>query len=369
MAVVVSRRTAIGLLAASAILPTGIAGAAAEQLYLNAYGSKAGFGVAGFDAAGRIRYSLALPGRGHSFAQSRDVAVAFSRRPGDYAMVFAARDGKERHRIAAAEDRSFCGHGVFTTDGSLMFATEVVGSTGEGVLGIYDATQGYRRIGEYPTHGLDPHEIRLMPDGRTLVVANGGILMLADMPRLKLNIPDMDPSLVYLDAATGRLIRQVRPGRDLRQLSIRHIAIDRHGRVAIAMQYEGPETDEVPLVAWHGGPEDPKGLRFLPIPPEQRAGLRQYCGSAAMDGEGRLLAVTSPRGNRMLLWDMDAGRYLAAAEMPDICGVAAQMDGLRGFIVSNGLGRIATCSDSAVLAALNNAGGQRWDNHMMAISA
>ncbi|MFN4277664.1 MAG: DUF1513 domain-containing protein [Ferrovibrio sp.] len=368
MATIVSRRTTIGLLAAWAILPTRIAKARTGQLfYLNAYGNKAGFGVAGFDAAGRIRYSLALPGRGHSFARSRDIAVAFSRRPGDYAVVFAAQDGKERHRIAAAEDRSFCGHGAFTADGRLMFATEVVGSTGEGVLGIYDATLGFRRIGEYPTHGLDPHEIRLMPDGRTLAVANGGILMLADMPRLKLNIPDMDPSLVYLDAATGRLIRQVRPAQDLRQLSIRHIAIDRRGRVAIAMQYEGPETDAVPLVAWHGGPEDRDGLRFLPMPPEQRAGLRQYCGSAAMAGAGRLLAVTSPRGNRMLLWDMEAGRYLAAAEMPDICGVAAQADGA-GFIVSNGLGRIAACSDGAVLTALNDAGGQRWDNHMMAVS-
>lgn len=364
---IVSRRTAIGLLAVSALFPTGIARAATGRLYLNAYGSKAGFGVAGFDAAGRIRYSLGLPRRGHSFAHSRDIAVAFSRRPGDYAVVFAVRDGKERHRIAAAEDRSFCGHGAFAADGRLLFATEVVGSTGEGVLGIYDATQGYRRIGEYPTHGLDPHEIRLMPDRRTLVVANGGILMLADMPRLKLNIPDMDPSLVYLDAATGRLIRQVRPAHDLRQLSIRHIAIDRRSRVAIAMQYEGPETDEVPLVAWHGGPEDRQGLRFLPMPPEQRAGLRQYCGSATVDSEGRLLAVTSPRGNRMLLWDMDAGRYLAAAEMSDICGVAAQADG-PGFIVSNGLGRVAAWSEGTVLAALNDVGGHHWDNHMMAIS-
>lgn len=368
MAAVVSRRTAFGLLAAAAILPTRIAGAAAEQLYLNAYGSMAGFGVAGFDAAGRIRYSLALPARGHSFARCRDVVVAFSRRPGDYAVVFAARDGKERHRIAAIEDRSFCGHGAFTADGRLLFATEVVGSTGEGMLGIYDAAQGYRRIGEYPTHGLDPHEVRLMPGGRILAVANGGILMLADMPRLKLNIPDMDPSLVYLDVATGRLIRQVRPARELRQLSIRHIAIDRYGRVAIAMQYEGPETDEVPLVAWHGGPEDRNGLRFLPMPAEQRAGLRQYCGSAAMDSEGRLLAVTSPRGNRMLLWDMETGQYLAAAEMPDICGVAAQADS-QGFIVSNGLGQIAACSESYALAALNEAGRYRWDNHMMVISA
>ncbi|WP_300298027.1 DUF1513 domain-containing protein [Ferrovibrio sp.] len=368
MTAIVSRRTAIGLLATSALLPAGIARAATGRLYLNAYGSRGGFGVAGFDAAGQIRYSLTLPGRGHGFARSRDVAVAFSRRPGDYAVVFAVRDGIELHRIAATGDRSFCGHGAFTPDGRLLFATEAVGSTGEGVLGIYDAAQAYRRIGEYPTHGLDPHEIRLMPDGRTLVVANGGILMLAGMPRLKLNIPDMNPSLVYLDSATGRLIRQVRPDHELRQLSIRHIAIDRHGRVAIAMQYEGPETDQVPLVAWHGGPEERTGLRFLPIPPEQRAGLRQYCGSAAMDDGGRLLAVTSPRGNRMVLWDMDQQHYLAAAGMSDVCGVAAQADSA-GFLVSNGLGRIASWQHGLKVAALQSSTGWKWDNHMLAVTA
>lgn len=369
----VSRRTAIGFLAASALLPTGIAQsrtvrANTDRLYLNAYGSKSGFGVAGFDAAGHIRYSLALPGRGHSFARNRDVAVAFSRRPGDYAVVFETWTGKERQRIAAAEDRSFCGHGAFAADGRLLFATEAVGSTGEGVLGIYAATDGYRRIGEYPTHGLDPHEIRLMPDGRTLAVANGGILMLADMPRLKLNIPDMDPSLVYLDAATGRLIRQVRPDHELRQLSIRHIAIDWHGRVAIAMQYEGPETDEVPLVAWHGGPEDRSGLRFLPMPPEQRVGLRQYCGSAAMDDGGRFLAVTSPRGNRMLLWDMAEQRYVSTAAMADVCGVATLADGA-GFVVSNGLGRIAAWPIGGAVTELSSMAGQQWDNHTLAIAA
>lgn len=364
MRLAVSRRTALGLLATSVLLP-GKARAESRQLYVNAFGGKAGFGVAAFDAAGRIHYSLPLPGRGHSFARSRNAAVAFSRRPGAYAVVFDAKDGRELRRIAAAEDRSFCGHGAFTSDGRVLFATEAIGSTGEGVLGIYDGTDGYRRIGEYPTHGLDPHEVRLMPDGRTLAVANGGILMLAGMPRLKLNIPDMAPSLAYLDVATGRLIRQVQPARELRQLSIRHITIDRRGRVAIAMQYEGPETDDVPLVAWHGGPDDPAGLRFLAIPPEQRRGLRQYCGSAAMSGDGRLLAVTSPRGNRMLIWDMEGERHLAAAEMDDVCGVAAEPDGA-GFIVSNGLGRIAAWQVGRV-TTLPEAGSHLWDNHMMAV--
>jgi len=365
----ISRRLVLSILGSASLLPllgsAEVFAATSSRLYLNAYGDKGAFGLAGFDADGRIRYRLPLPGRGHSFAKRDDgrIAVAFSRRPGDYALVFDPVAGAALHLIQTAEDRNFCGHGAFTADGKLMFATEVVGSTGDGVLGIYDVTDDWKRVGELATHGLDPHEVRLMPDSRTLVVANGGILMRADMPRLKLNIPDMDPSLVYLDVRDGSLIRQVRPAAELRQLSIRHIAIDRRGRVAVAMQYEGPETDPVPLVAMHDAPAGAGQLDYLPMPEDQRAAMRQYCGSAAMDGSGRYLAVSSPRGNRVLVWDMERLALVQIGEARDVCGIAAQAEA--GFLVSNGLGRMYRLGDDGHMTPAAEAGRLQWDNHMV----
>lgn len=364
----VSRRAVLTGLGAAGLLPllgSAALGATRARLYLNAYGDRGAFGLAGFDADGQIRYRLPLPGRGHSFALREDgrFAVAFSRRPGDYALVFNPVAGTALHLIPAAEDRNFCGHGAFTSDGRLMFATEAIGSTGDGVLGIYDAADGWKRVGEIHTHGLDPHEVRLMPDGRTLVVANGGILMRADMPRLKLNIPDMDPSLVYLDIRDGSLVRQVRPAAELRQLSIRHIAIDRRGQVAVAMQYEGPETDPVPLVAVHDAPAGAGHLDYLPMPEDQRLAMRQYCGSAAMDDSGRYLAVSSPRGNRVLVWDMDRLALVRVGEARDVCGIAARARS--GFLVSNGLGRMYRLGDDGRIAAMAEAGRLQWDNHMI----
>jgi hypothetical protein len=365
----ITRRSALALFGAAGLLPwlgrPAGAAAAGSGPYLNAYGENGGFGLAGFDSEGHIRYRLPLPGRGHSFACRADgrVAVAFSRRPGDYALVFDPRSGSTLALIPAAEDRNFCGHGAFTADGRLMFATEAIGSTGDGVLGIYDAADGWKRVGEASTHGLDPHEVRLMPDGRTLAVANGGILMRADMPRLKLNIPDMDPSLVYLDARDGSLVRQIRPDRELRQLSIRHIAIDRRGRVAIAMQYEGPETDRVPLVALHDAPAGAGHLDYLPMPEDQRLAMRQYCGSAAMDGSGRYLAVSSPRGNRVLVWDLEQPAPVRVGEARDVCGIAARDGG--GFIASNGPGRLYRLGDDGGMAILAEPDRTQWDNHMV----
>ncbi|MBS4045371.1 MAG: DUF1513 domain-containing protein [Alphaproteobacteria bacterium] len=364
----IPRRAVLSGLGAAGLLPlfgSAAFGATQTRLYLNAYGDKGAFGLAGFDADGQIRYRLPLPGRGHSFAKREDgrIAVAFSRRPGDYALVFDPVAGTALHLIPAAEDRNFCGHGAFTTDGRLMYATEAIGSSGDGVLGIYDAADGWKRVGEIRTHGLDPHEVRLMPDGQTLVVANGGILMRSDMPRLKLNIPEMDPSLVYLNARDGSLVRQVRPDAELRQLSTRHIAIDRRGRVAVAMQYEGPETDPVPLVAVHDAPGGSGRLDYLPMPEEQRAAMRQYCGSAAMDGSGRYLAVSSPRGNRVLVWDMERLALVQVGEARDVCGIAAQPDA--GFLVSNGLGRMYRLGEDGHMGAVSEAGRLQWDNHMV----
>lgn len=369
-----NRRSLVaGLIGSGLLLPRlSFAKSSSERIFVNAYGSPQGFGLAAFGTDGALRYTLPLPQRGHSFTQSPDArtGVAFARRPGSFARVFDLRSGRLQHEIAAAEDRNFCGHGAYSADGRLLHATEVVASTGDGVLGIYDVQDGYRRVGEYSTHGLDPHEILLMPDGRTLVVANGGILMRSDMPRLKLNIPDMAPSLVYIDSRDGSLTAQVKPVRELHQLSTRHIAVDRRGRVAVAMQYEGPADDDVPLVALHDPGAGQAGFRYLPMPKAEQTALRQYCGSAAIDRTGRYLAVSSPRGNRVLIWDLAAEAMPMVASVPlgDVCGLAAG-DAAGGFMLSAGTGKREVWQQDGTPARMLSATEQRlqWDNHMMPV--
>jgi hypothetical protein len=363
-----TRRHVMSLLGAAALLPTAVRATAPPPLYLTAYGGRGGYGFAAFDVVGTICYRQSLPRRGHSFACSPDgrMAVTFARRPGDFAVAFNPQTGDTLRTMSAAADRSFCGHGSFSRDSRLLFATEVVASTGEGVLGIYAADNDWIRLGEFRTHGLDPHEVRLMPDGRTLVVANGGILMRSGLPRLKLNLADMDPSLVYLDARDGSLVAQIRPEPALRQLSVRHIVIDRRGRVVVAMQYEGPREDDVPLVALHDAPAGAGQFCYLPIPDKQRQALRQYCGSAAMDFGGRYLAVSSPRGNRVLVWDIERETSAQAVGAQDVCGVAARPDG--GFTVSTGLGRLLALDEGGGLRDLANGSSMLWDNHMVPVS-
>ena len=130
----------------------------------------------------------------------------FARRPGTFAAVFEPTTGLVVRRFDTPPERHFYGHGVFEPTGRVLVATENDTSRGQGVLGLYDAADGYRRIGELPAHGIGPHDIALLPDGRTLAVANGGILTLPESGRDKLNLDSMRPSLNRIELASGRLL-------------------------------------------------------------------------------------------------------------------------------------------------------------------
>jgi hypothetical protein len=331
---------------------------------------KGGFATA-FDGNGTRLCDVRLPARGHGFAFHRKsgAIVAFARRPGTFAIVFDPASGRTLHTIEAAEDRRFCGHGLFARNGALLVATELEYSTGDGVLGLYDANHGYRRIGEYRSGGLDPHETLLLPDGATLVVANGGILTDPDAPGIKLNRDDMDSSLAYIDTRDGKIVAQHRLSDEYAQLSLRHMAMTPDGTVAVAMQYEGPSSDRVPLLVTHRLGD--AALAPLSAPDRGLGRLRNYCGSVAFDDSSRVLATTSPVGGVTAFWDMGSRQFVGVAEMGDVCGLAASRR-VGEFVVTSGIGGAATVSaaerhlDPFAADAVAKA---HWDNHLLRIVA
>ncbi|MEM1345724.1 MAG: DUF1513 domain-containing protein, partial [Pseudomonadota bacterium] len=128
------------------------------------------------DAEGQATVDLALPARGHAAAvhPHRARVVAFARRPGTFALVLDCATGRVEAELSAPEGRHFYGHGCYTADAGVLFTTENAYASGEGRIGLWDATT-HTRLGEVPSGGLGPHDMALLPDGRTLVVANGGI--------------------------------------------------------------------------------------------------------------------------------------------------------------------------------------------------
>ncbi len=323
----------------------------------------------GFDSDGAAAFDIALPARGHGFAQRPGrphEIVAFARRPGSFLIVADRRDGRVLHEIAAVDNRRFCGHGAFDRSGRLLYATELEYDTGDGILGIHDATDGYARVGELRSGGLDPHDIRLLPDGETLVVANGGLLTDPDAPGIKLNVHEMESSLVYLRARDGERLATARLPAEMFQLSLRHLAIAPDSTVAVVMQYEGPSNDLVPLVALH---RPGAGLQTAALPNRVLGRLRNYCGSAAFDRAGRILATTSPVGGVTVLWDTVQDRCLGHVEIADGCAIAPA-DAAGSFVVTSGRGGgflvdAGTGTVSRRPVASRSLDSGRWDNHAM----
>lgn len=351
---------AAGASFAAALTPAGHARAAdADALFTTAYQRRdGGFGVAVLTERGRMVHSVALPDRGHdiTFDPVSRRSVVFARQPGTFAVVFDHAGKAEPVTIASIAGRHFFGHGVFSPDGKLLYATENDFDNAEGMVGVYDATDGFSRVGEFPTRGVGPHELLLCPDGRTLVIANGGIETHPDFGAAKLNIPTMKPSLVFVDRITGDLLEKHELDPALRKLSIRHMDFDRTGMLWLGCQFEGPATERPALV---GRARMGERFELMTFPEKVLNGLRNYVGSVAANPAAGTVAVSSPQGNALVVLDAKDGAVVSVRELTEVCGIAPDS---AGFLASTGTGGIF-----APGGEVSKDPEHVWDNHMLRI--
>nr|BAT31010.1 hypothetical protein [Fulvimarina pelagi] len=333
----------------------------ADALYASAVRRKDGsFGCAVFAEDGRIVCDVPLPDRGHdiAFDPISRRAVAFARRPRTFAVVFDPLSGTIERTLLSPEGRHFFGHGFFSPDGKLLYATENDFADARGLIGVYEVARDFARIGEFTTHGMDTHEALLMPDGETLVVANGGIETHPDYGRQKLNIPTMDPSLVFIDRRTGDLISQHRLPRELHQLSIRHLAIDSRSRVWFGCQYEGASVDAPQLVGFASAEN---GMQLAELPLDRLVQLSNYVGSVATNRDGSRIALSSPVGGTFLILDAGNAEIIAERKMADGCGLAPSS---QGFIATSGEGVLDAIGLKARKASRTI---YHFDNHILSL--
>lgn len=318
-----------------------------------------------WESASNTAQHYPIPFRAHDilpFADQQRV-LAFGRRPEMQCVLVDTTGNADGRLIDAAEGRHFYGHGCFSADNSTLFTTENEYDEARGVIGIRDAAS-LEIIGEYDTYGVGPHDIHLMPDGKTLVVANGGIETHPDYGRRKLNIETMQPSLVYIDVASGKKLDEFRLSDH--KLSIRHLVVSKRGDVGIATQYQGDTYREQPhtLVAWqpYG-----KALQEIAIPAPLTQSIRGYMADIAFDEQNQVLAVTAPRGNRLTLWDIEASKLVQEVELSEPSGVQ-YLAGKQQFIVSGAKGDLTAVQlrhGRVTTQTLFTDADTAWDNHLV----
>ena len=314
-----------------------------------------------FDERGAIIGRMKLAGRGHDIAidPARERLAVFARRPGYFAVIVDIASCEPLATITPPEGHHFFGHGIFSADGRLLYATEnhFNGERSRGVIGVYDASGGYERIGEFETHGMDAHEILLAPDGRTLVIANGGIETHPDYGRQKLNLADMRPSIVRIDSETGDLLEETVLDASLNRLSMRHMTFDGAGSVWFGCQWEGERGVRPPLVGRIG--KDGKA-RLMEFPDGVAPLARNYIGSVVASRDGGTIATSSPIGGQVFFWDATSGDLRDVVALPDGCGVAATEGDT--FLATAGDGRVMQAKAGGLAPVARHI--EQFDNHL-----
>lgn len=325
------------------------------------------FAVVGIDSERQICWQTPMPERVHDIliqphslthcedsGLNTDTHVAvMGRRPSEHFWILDAHSGDLLHSIKAESNRHFYGHACYSLEGDLLYVTENNTLDFSGIIGIYEVASGYKKIAEFSTHGIGPHEIVMHPNGETLVIANGGIKT-ERASREELNIDTMQPSLVYLDRRNGRLIQQVFPEHN--QMSVRHLAMHKNGTVVIGIQFQGERHLSVPLVLTHRLGED----AFTAVKMVNSQGhnwhlFHHYIASVGLDCAHNLVCVTSPIGGCAAVFDLSTRELVEVVELADCAGVATYPNsgvnlGLVDkesvtqpfFLVSDGQGNLTT---------------------------
>lgn len=366
----INRRTfALGLSATAFSVFSGSSVAMTRTTFVTSARNKLDgqFYAVGLDLGFNITWEESLPSRAHAPVPHPETnVVAFTaRRPDRYVEIRSSIDGQKIHHITAARGRHFYGHGIFGPTGRYLFLTENAYDQGRGVVGVYDAHDAFKHIDEIPSGGIGPHEILLMPDGRSLVVANGGIRTHPDHGRVKLNLDSMIPSLQLIDAGSGAL-RQSFHFKDeaFHSLSIRHMVMMPDGRIIIGCQDQDVSDAIRPLV--YITDRRTGTLNALKTPSAIMRKMARYVGSVAISAGKQLIAASCPRGNMVVLWDAKSLTYMGMIASNDVCGLT--IDSQSGIIIStSGDGKLGRLDSTLQERDPNRHPFLQWDNHIALI--
>ncbi len=310
----------------------------------------------------QVKNAYTLPFRGHDVLLDDKKIIVFGRRPETRCFVID-QEIRKTQILQASKHRHFYGHGVVHND--ILLTTENNYNDGVGVIGIRDRLS-LKSIGEYSSYGIGPHDCQLMPDGKTLVVANGGMQTHPETGYRTLNKETISPNLILIDIASGNKIDEFRLEDNL--LSIRHLSVSNEGGVAAALQYQGNAYQATPesLVAWL----TPAGnFGLMESNPTAIQAMHGYMGDIAWHQQSNVLAVSSPKGNQVTFWNPEQQCNTWNLEVTQACGTASTQS---GFIVSTQTGALLhvkpghTPVTPQQLLASNNSFA--WDNHAQLLS-
>lgn len=225
------------------------------------------------------------------------------------------KENKIVRRIEPAKGCEFYGHGAYSADSKILYATEYLKETYEGRMVIRDAAD-MKVIGEFPTHGEWPHDCTFIDDGKVVAITNGGGHIDGGA----------EPCVTYVEVPGGKLVEKITFDNPL--LNAGHLYIGPKGDLAVVHAMREGYHGEEALGAISLRPKAGK-FKTMVSPANVTAMMKGETLSVVMHHETSVVAATNPYGTNsglVTFWDMAAQKYLSHEHLEQPRGVALTLD-------------------------------------------
>jgi uncharacterized protein len=216
--------------------------------------------------------------------------------------------------LALAPNRIFYGHGVFSVDGSRLYATEINLTTGDGLVAVYDGkTLAY--LGDFPTFGSHPHDCTLTATGKVLIVTNGGDD--SSGPR--------KPNISYIDLATYKLIAQW-PIPD-KAFNAGHVELSPNdSAVVISAPRRGLSQDSLGAIYSNSFASKAQGLNQVSAGSQLKDKLLGEALNCVVVPEKDFFTVTHPTSGLLTFWKLSNLALIKSIPLARVTGIALTND-------------------------------------------
>lgn len=282
---------------------------------------KVNFLLSIIDLQSQIRHLVPmdfLPHGIHCRPDNRFLLALFEKK-GPGACIYDLRKQQTQTVIPPLKNRYFYGHGAYTRDSKQLLSTETFLDSLDGVITIRDSNT-LKHLGDFPSYGKEPHECKLIDDGATLVVTNGGSTFKGE-----------SPSVTYIDIKSQQLLERIELSNE--RLNTGHMAISDKGDLLIV------SAPRAGLDKTHLGGVSirPVGQKIETVSEPQDIVKKMYgeALSTCIHNELGIAAVTHPDSNMMTFWSIKNRAFLKSIALHLPRGVALTRD-KKYFLVSAG---------------------------------
>ncbi len=273
-----------------------------------------------------------------------DLLLLFEKH-GPGACAVDLRRQEVRHVVTTRQNREFYGHGAFSPDGSLLYCTETdLEDKMKGYIAVRDG-KTFEYMGDFPTHGLAPHDCILRDEGKRLVITNGGNAIGGGEPDR--------PAVTHVDVETGTLLE--REPIPWERINAGHIAMTTDGGLAVvSAPREGLGTSDRGGISLR--PADGE-LVTLQDPSEVTNLMLGETLSVAIHEATGTVAATNPLGHVVSFWNLDTGKLVKSLRIPNPRGVATSLNGREILVTFGDTAKISRL-DAETLAAVDVPGNR-----------